>query len=251
MKTLSRRTIIKTMGLTTGASMIGLPLVAQEKVSAPGKLKIVVVGAHPDDPETICGGTMALYASLGHEVVSLYFTRGEAGIKGVSHSEAAKIRTEEALQACKILKVRAEFLGQIDGSTEINAGRYEEMFAFLQKENPDMVFTHWPLDSHRDHRICASLVLDVWFHAAKKFSLYYCEGMTGAQSQNFVPTDYVDITSVIKQKHDACFIHRSQKMEEEYVTSHARMEIFRGMENRCEYAEAFVHLWPSSRGVLP
>lgn len=251
MKTLSRRTIIKAMGLTTGASMFGLPLSAQDKTTMQGKLKIVVAGAHPDDPETICGGTMALLANLGHEVISLYLTHGEAGIEGVSHPEAAKIRTQEAFQACKILKVRPEFLGQIDGSTEINPARYEEMFSFLAKENPDIVFTHWPIDSHRDHRICAHLVLDAWFHASKKFSLYYCEAMTGTQSQNFVPTDYVNITSVVKQKHDACFIHRSQKMEEEYVTSHARMEVFRGMENKCEYAEAFVHLWPSPKAMLP
>jgi hypothetical protein len=50
----------------------------------------------------------------------------------------------------------------------------------------------------------------------------------------------VDITPVIKQKHNACFVHKSQKIEEEYPLYHGRMELFRGMENSCEYAEAFV-----------
>jgi LmbE family N-acetylglucosaminyl deacetylase len=183
---------------------------------------------------------MALFAQTGHEVVSAYLTRGEAGIEGKSHEEAANIRTAEIMEACLILKVRPEFLGQIDGSCEINAVQYEKMKEFLKKENPDIVFTHWPIDTHRDHRICSSLVLDAWYHMQRSFDLYYCEAMTGAQSQNFYPTDYVEITSVIKQKHDACFVHKSQKIEEEYPLYHGQMELFRGMEYNCEFAEAFI-----------
>jgi len=203
-------------------------------------VKVVVIGAHPDDPETIFGGTMALLAKAGHDVVSAYLTRGEAGIDGKSHEEAAGIRTAELKEACRILNVRYELLGQIDGSCEINGAQYAHMHAFLKKENPDMVFTHWPIDTHRDHRVCSSLVLDAWYHLERKFDLYYGEAMTGIQSQNFYPTDYVDITSVIDQKHDACFAHRSQKIEEEYMNYRGPMEVFRGMEYNCGYAEAFV-----------
>jgi LmbE family N-acetylglucosaminyl deacetylase len=62
---------------------------------------------------------MARYAELGHEVVSLYLTRGEAGIRGKNHDDAARIRTAEAEQACKILGARPMFVGQIDGATEV------------------------------------------------------------------------------------------------------------------------------------
>ncbi|HEX6908343.1 MAG TPA: PIG-L family deacetylase, partial [Terriglobales bacterium] len=66
------------------AAAAGLPLLSGEGSSAQetGRLKIVVAGAHPDDPESGCGGTIALYTDLGHEVTILYLTRGEAGIKG-------------------------------------------------------------------------------------------------------------------------------------------------------------------------
>jgi len=64
--------------------------------------------------------------------------------------------------------------------------------------------------------------------------------MSGQQSQNFSPTDYIDISEVIKIKHDACFIHLSQEVEEVYKTSHGPMEIFRGMEFGCKYAEAYI-----------
>jgi LmbE family N-acetylglucosaminyl deacetylase len=254
MKTISRRDVIKTVGAAAGVSLFGLPAFSLAN-GADGtqkqKLKIIVVGAHPDDPESICGGTMALFANAGHEVVSAYLTLGEAGIDGKSHEEAAKIRTAELREACQILKARPEFLGQIDGSTEINAAQYAKMQDFLKKENPDLVFTHWPIDTHRDHRVCSSLVLDAWYHLQRKFDLYYAEAMTGAQSQNFNPTDYVDITTVVEQKHNACFVHRSQKMEEEYPLYHGQMELFRGMEYNCKYAEAFVrHFQKPKRTIL-
>src|SRR5215212_7235143 len=66
--------------------------------SAP--LRIVCVGAHPDDPESGCGGTLARYATLGHAVKIVYLTRGERGIDGKSLTEAARIRTAESEAAC-------------------------------------------------------------------------------------------------------------------------------------------------------
>ena len=228
-------TIGATIGLSSTRAFGSTSLPLSEK-----KKKIVVVGAHPDDPETICGGLMALYSNLGHEVVSVYLTRGEAGIEGKSYEESARIRTAEALKACDILKVRPEFIGQIDGNCEITKERYTPLFDFFKKEEPDIILTHWPIDSHRDHRICSILVYDAWLKLGRKSALYYCEAMSGDQSQNFTPTDYIDITSVIEQKHKACFVHVSQKMEETYQDHHAKMEVFRGMEFGCKYAEAFV-----------
>jgi LmbE family N-acetylglucosaminyl deacetylase len=257
-----RKSVLGSTGIAFGglglsskshASIIGLNSFTQnlnDNSISNKKLKVVVVGAHPDDPETMCGGTIALFGNAGHEVVSAYLTRGERGIQGISHEEAAKIRTEEAIKANLILKARAEFLGQINGRCEITHITLNEMYEFLKKESPDIVFTHWPIDTHRDHRICSNLVLDAWLQLDRKFNLFYCEVMTGTQSQNFPPTDYVDISSVIKQKHDACYCHKSQKIEEEYPLYHGRMEIFRGMEYNCEYAEAFVRHFQGTKSSL-
>ncbi len=228
-------TIGTTIGLTNVSALGNTTPTPFEK-----KVKIVVVGAHPDDPETMCGGLMALHSNLGNEVVSVYLTRGEAGIEGKSHEESAKIRTAEAFTACKILKARPELIGQIDGNCEITRERYVPLIDFLKKEEPDIIITHWPIDSHRDHRICSILVYDAWLNLGSKAALYYGEVMSGVQSQNFNPTDYVDISSVIKQKHAACFAHVSQKIEETYQEHHGKMEPFRGMEFGCEYAEAFI-----------
>ncbi|HNW52602.1 MAG TPA: PIG-L family deacetylase, partial [Prolixibacteraceae bacterium] len=171
---------------------------------------------------------------------ALYLTRGEAGIEKKTHKEAATIRTREAEAACKILGMRPRFLGQIDGATELTPRWYDKVAAAIKEEHPDILVTHWPVDTHRDHRVCSSLVLDAWYHLERKFDLYYGEVMTGIQSQNFCPTDYVDITPVIDQKHNACFVHKSQFIKEEYPQSHGAMEQFRGMELNCRYAEAFI-----------
>ncbi|MBN1821668.1 MAG: PIG-L family deacetylase [Prolixibacteraceae bacterium] len=243
MKKISRRSILKTTGLAAGATTLGLSAFSKDREiiqNTEKKLKIVIIGAHPDDPETNCGGLISLFTNKGHEAVVAYLTRGEAGIPGKSHEEASEIRTKEAIEACKIMKAKPVFLGQIDGSCEIIKDSYSLTRNLFEEEKPDIVITHWPIDTHRDHRICSLLVYDAWLRMDKKFELYYSESMTGEQSQGFYPDTYVDITSVIEQKHEACFCHVSQEVKSFYKTSHERMEIFRGMECNCKYAEAFV-----------
>lgn len=201
--------------------------------------KVLVIGAHPDDPETVCGGTMLKLKALGAEVVTVYFTSGEAGIAGKSHEEARAIRQEEAKNACEVMGVRSVFMTQVDGNTEVNKARYDEMKALIEAEKPDMVITHWPIDSHRDHRVCAMLVYDAWRRTGYSFDLYYGEAMSGLQSQNFVPTLWVDITEYREQKDKACRCHVSQGMDEVKVW-HDAMEIMRGLEHHCKYGEAFI-----------
>jgi LmbE family N-acetylglucosaminyl deacetylase len=215
------------------------------------KLKVVVVGGHPDDPESGAGGTMARLADLGHDFVALYLTRGEAGIPGKTLEQAAAIRSEECQKACGILKARPAFAGQIDGSTELNPARYEAFAKILANEKPDVVLTHWPVDTHRDHRAASLLAFDAWLKAGRSsFALYYFEVMTGSQSQLFRPTHYVDITATEARKRDACFAHASQDPQGFYA-AHDLMNRFRGREHGCKYAEAFVHHDQSRTVPLP
>ena len=184
---MKRREMIKKTGAALlGASVVGLPAFGQDTQSSTSKKrKAVIVGAHPDDPESVFGGTMLALKAEGWDVVSIYMTKGEAGIPGKSYDEAAAIRKVEAENACKVLGVKPVFLTQIDGSSEINKERYVEMREAIAAENPDIVFTHWPIDSHADHRVCSSLVYDAWRRLGYTFELYYGEAMTGMQSQSF------------------------------------------------------------------
>lgn len=239
---MDRREMIKTSMGVAAMTVLGIPVAAKGAGAvATDKKKILVIGGHPDDPETVAGGTMCLLAAAGHEVVSVYLTHGEAGISGKSHAEAAAIRTKEALAACEVIGSRPLFMSQIDGSSEINQARYLEMQEVLSAEKPDVVITHWPIDGHRDHANCGLLVLDAWKRLGRPFELYYFEAMSGSQTQLFHPTDWVDISDVVDQKHKACHCHVSQGMEDVLVKWHIPMERFRGLECRCTYAEAFVH----------
>jgi LmbE family N-acetylglucosaminyl deacetylase len=237
-----RRRLLKSVaGAAVGLPMLGskmaVPLVGA--ADSARRLKVVVAGAHPDDPESGCGGTMARYVDLGHKVVSLYLTRGEAGIEGKSHPEAALIRTAEVEKACKILGARPVFAGQIDGASVVSNPRYDDFRKILESLAPDVVFTHWPIDTHRDHRVTSLLVFDTWLKNEKHFALYYFEVMTGQQTSQFWPTHYVDITATEARKRRACYAHVSQNPDEFYGV-HDKMNHFRGMECGCNLAEAFV-----------
>jgi LmbE family N-acetylglucosaminyl deacetylase len=205
-------------------------------------MKIVCVGGHPDDPESGCGGTLARYAALGNAVTIVYLTRGEAGIPGKSHEEAAAIRTAECVAACKILGAKPVFAGQIDGATVVDAKSAEAMGQILAAERPNVVFTQWPIDSHLDHQAASTLTFRAWLAGGRSFGLYYYEVNLGAQTMGFHPTDFVDITAVREKKKAALFAHKSQNGEEIYRRHHEVMENFRGREVGATAAEAFVHL---------
>lgn len=230
------------------AAIVAMPVKAQtQKVTGKYK-KALVIGAHPDDPETMCGGTMLVLKNQGCEVVSVYLTAGQAGIQGKTHAEAEAIRRAESDSACRVMGVRHIFMNQVDGATEVNLERYKQMKEIIAREKPDVVFTHWPIDSHRDHRACALLVYDAWRQLDHSFDLYYGEVMTGVQTQTFTPTDYVDISSVVDIKHKACLYHVSQDMPDLLNGWHIPMEKMRGNEFRCAAAEAFVkQQWKTSQ----
>ena len=113
------------------------------------------------------------------------------------------------------------------------------MRELIDRENPDVVLTHWPIDAHRDHAVCGTLVLDSWRRLGRRFQLYYFEVMTGEQTQMFHPTHWVNIEAVLERKHEACNCHVSQGMQALYDGWHTTMEHFRGIESRCLAAEAF------------
>jgi LmbE family N-acetylglucosaminyl deacetylase len=210
------------------------------------------VGAHPDDPESGCGGTLARYAAAGHRVTVVYLTRGEAGIAGQSHAAAARVRTGEAEAACRILGARPVFAGQIDGATEVNRERSLSFSRLLAAEGPDVAFAHWPLDTHPDHQAAALLTLRAYLAAGRRFALYFFEVNSGSQTLGFAPAAYVDISAVRETKRRALFAHRSQNGENIYRAHHEVMERFRGRELGVAAAEAFASLARDSRnGRLP
>ncbi len=246
----SRRQFVKKS--VSGAGLIFLPdLINAEKSGLIEKKKIVCIGAHPDDPESGCGGTLALLAKSGHDVTVIYLTTGERGIKGKSFTEAAAIRKQEAINACAVLNARPVFAGQINGDIIFNYTWINKMQELISAEKPDIVLSHWPIDSHEDHEVSGILTLQVWLNTNQSFSLYFFEVCIGEQSMIFHPTDYIDITETQEQKRRAVYCHISQDPAGIYDCGHASMEDFRGREFGVKAAEAFVHMTGKRQGSLP
>jgi LmbE family N-acetylglucosaminyl deacetylase len=241
---LSRRSFSKNAiglaGVFNLSSWSSSPLSTKDK-----KLKAVCVGGHPDDPESGCGGTLAMLSSAGHAVTIIYLTRGEAGIAGASHTDAATTRSKEAIAACTILNAKPVFAGQVDGDTIVNNEWVEKLQALIAAEQPDIVFTHWPIDSHKDHQAASLLTIQSWVRLGKTFALYFFEVCAGSQTMGFKPTDYIDITATREQKRKAVYCHTSQNPPGIYAASdcnHTMMENFRGIEMNTTAAEAFVKM---------
>jgi LmbE family N-acetylglucosaminyl deacetylase len=202
-------------------------------------LNIICVGAHPDDPETGCGGTLAKLAAEGHRGSIVYLTRGEAGIKNGEIQSTARLRSAEALKAASLLGAQAYFVNQIDGQTTTDKEAVQEFTSLIRSLEPDIVFTHWPLDTHRDHRNAAQLTYEAWESLGESFALVYYEVMTGVQTHHFEPNCFVDISSTSEQKRSAVYAHVCQDPDRFYPY-HAKMEMERASEAKLEKAEAFV-----------
>lgn len=250
---ITRRGFVKRSLAVAGpvVATTGLPLSSAHGAADPEHLTVVCVGAHPDDPESGCGGTLARYAGAGHAVTIVYLTRGERGIDGKSLDEAARIRTAESEAACKILGTKAAYFGQIDGATEVTRAHVDAMSRLLGAANPDVLFTHWPVDTHMDHQVASILTIRAWMHL-RAARLYFFEVNSGSQTQGFLPNTYVDISQVVEQKKTALFAHTSQDGRGIWREHHEIMAQWRGREAGVTAAEAFVHLARDDRtGNLP
>jgi LmbE family N-acetylglucosaminyl deacetylase len=246
---LSRRSFVKQSAL---AAVTTLPLATPPAESASARLNIVCVGAHPDDPESGCGGTLARYAALGHAVTIVYLTRGERGIEGKSLDEAARIRTAECEAACRIIGAKPVFFGQIDGATEVTRAHVVAMQRLLAAQTPDLLFTHWPIDTHMDHQVTSILTIRAWMaDGARAPALYFFEVNAGSQTEGFFPNTYVDVSPVLDKKKRALFAHLSQDGQGIWREHHEVMAQWRGREVGVGAAEAFVHLNREQTNDLP
>ena len=216
--------------------------------AAPQTLKIVVAGGHPGDPECGCAGTIARYTDLGHQVTLLYLNRGEGYCGTTALSHCAEIRTAEAIEACRILKAHPAFANQYDGRAIVDDEHYQAFTKIIAAEKPDIIFTQWPIDKHRDHRALSALTLDAWLKSEKKIALYYYE--VAEDTSMFTPTDYVDISTVEPRRHAACYAHASQQPDKWYPKQ-VEITRFRGIQSGFAQAEAFARHPESRPAILP
>ena len=100
--------------------------------------------------------------------------------------ELAAKRYADALRSCELLKCRTVALNYINRGTEVTMSRYKEFGDLLLNEKPGIVFTHWPIDTHPDHRAASLLTYDAWLRAGKKFPLCFYEVELAAANAGFL-----------------------------------------------------------------
>jgi LmbE family N-acetylglucosaminyl deacetylase len=123
-------------------------------------LRLLVIGAHPDDAEYKAGGLAALYRSLGHDVRFVSVTNGAAGHHLTSGPDLTRRRRAEAQAAAATIGLVSEVWEHEDGCLEASLARRQQVIGLIRSYRPDLVLTHRPNDYHPDHRATSLLVQD-------------------------------------------------------------------------------------------
>ncbi len=177
------------------------------------KLDVLAIGAHPDDVELGCGGTLALLARQGRKVGILHLTRGERGTRGTADE-----RQSEAENAAKALgAAEVGFLDCGDGALRTGEAEEDALIERLRAWRPDLVLGPSPSDRHPDHHRACQLVQSACFYAGLRNR--HPEGgaafrpgsfFSFMQHDIFEPSFIVDVTSTWEVKLEALRAYRSQ-----------------------------------------
>jgi N-acetylglucosamine malate deacetylase 1 len=211
-------------------------------------MRILGIGAHGDDLEAHCGGTLARYVLEGHEVVMCHATNGDHGELGEAGRQTAALRLDEAQRAAEIAGAKHVTLGFSDGSVRGESDEQRHAVELLIREtDPDVVITHSGADYHPDHRELHRLVLDGLHLAANPqrtfpapairshVPVYFME--TDA-SLRFNPTEWVDITSTVEIKTRMTECHASE-LDADYIRQVLARSSYRGFQCGVPHAEGF------------
>lgn len=218
-------------------------------------MNVLAVGAHPDDLEILCGGTLARYTNEGHEVVMAHATKGDRGSFEHTSEEIAEIRHDEARRAAEICGAKHRSLGLSDG--EVNSGDLAQRMMIvdlIRETKPEVIITHAPADYMVDHNEISKLVVDAGFVSSLPLletehpvhltvpAVLFMETITGLE---FNPTEFVDITDAIETKARMLEAHVSQLR---WLRDHDNVDIVenmrisaahRGFQCGASYAEGF------------
>ncbi len=167
--------------------------------------RVMVIVAHPDDPEFFCGGTIALWARAGMEITYLICTRGDKGSDdpAMTPERLAVIREVEQRAAAQVLGVRqVVFLDYKDGELEPSLKLRGDIVREIRRYRPQIVITPDPTarfvrgvyPNHADHRIAGDVAIDAIFPAAG-LSLYYPEHLAEGLEPHKVEEVYLTLTS--------------------------------------------------------
>ena len=198
-------------------------------------MNILAIGAHPDDIEYGCAGTLIKYAERGHHIYLMVLTSGQEG-------GSSEIRKQEQKNAAELMSVQKIFWGGYhDTQLPLNKELIEKIEEVLGEVNPDLILVNYGDDTHQDHRILTQATMSATRYVR---NVLFFEVPT---TQNFNPQVYVDISDTLERKSQVLNAHASQVMktniEDMYIIELAQANAtFRGIQGRVKFAEAFAPL---------
>ncbi len=232
---------------------------------------VLAIGAHPDDIEIACAGTLAKCVKRGDKVVVCHASTGNLGHVVIPPDELTIMRANEAKKAGSLAGI--EVIGGLFNDLDIyynNKEARDRIVDVIKSVKPDFIITHNPDDYMPDHTEVSKLVFDASFTAtlpnyktkvkgcAKLVPIYYMDTLCGV---NFNPTEFVDISDEIDLKIDMLNCHESQIV---WMKEHDNIDFpdmvrtcsrYRGYQCGAEYAEGFrqcqVYLKGTTKRLLP
>ena len=226
-------------------------------------MNILAIGAHPDDVEIACSGTLMRCVERGDRVVVCHVSDGNLGHVIIPPDELAVIRHEEACRAGRMGGYEVIWGGFHDLDIYENNKKSRDMMVdVIRYAKPDLIITHAPNDYMPDHCITSQLVFDASFSASVPHyrpelgeatpttPIYY---MCNASALNVTPTVYVDISEEMETKRQAFAAHESQIVwlkDHDNVDYVEQVEIigrFYGLQSGVRYAEVFSECNTSGR----
>jgi N-acetylglucosamine malate deacetylase 1 len=218
------------------------------------KLDILVFGAHPDDVELGCGGTILKHVKQGYKVGVIDLTRGELGTRGTEET-----RSDETENSTKILGVSLrDNMGFKDGFFQNDKSHKMELIKKIRQYKPDIVITNAPSDRHPDHGRSSDLTIDSCFLSGlekietgqdvwrPKHIYHYI------QFNTILPDFVLDITDEMEQKIESILCYKTQfynpesEETETIISSKDFLESVKyrakdlGRQSDCKYAEGFI-----------
>ena len=188
------------------------------------KVNVIVIGAHPDDPDGTAGGTAIKFAKLGHNVMFVSLTNGDAGHQSKGGGALARIRRAEAKEAGRRFGVTYKVLDNHDGELMPTLEVRHQVIRLIREWNADIVIGPRPYDYHPDHRNTAIVLQDAAYMVIvpnvapdtpplKKNPVFLYAQDRFQKPYPFSPDIAIDISDVIDQKIYAMAAHESQYFE--------------------------------------
>ena len=204
------------------------------------KRNVLAVGAHADDVEIGCGGTIAMHVEAGDNVIILVATESSYSSYDGTVLRTVEESKAEMKSAAKVLGVELTCLGFENKNVPYSAELVEAINRVIDDYNIDTIYTHWYHDTHQDHKRTTQSVLSAGRHV-HNILMYEPEYPAGRSYIGFHNQYYVDITSVFEIKMDALKCHESQvkKYGDFFLGAVEARAIHRGYEIGGKYAECF------------